>query len=455
MRIDAAAWRSTRLAHRQQRSSVLCLVAMLAYVLDGSAAAMAQVVHLPQSNIRIEQMPQAGVRLPGLPLPPLGNSRNTAIKPQAGAPATPSAVKATAQVPRQTRHASHAGARPTMPDSVAPWPPLQLKLDTQLHLAAASAPYAEAVAPENAGEPGAPHWWDQLQAALAADEQEHSQAPLLDLLDAHAQAIRERADVALATRIGWALYRAQRFTDAARWFELALTKDTTAQSAHQGRFYALQKAGQLQAAFAAAEGDAALQAARADVAVQLALRARQQNAPQAVVSWLRQAIALGKDSADLRTLLAWSLLQAGDAAEAADAFARLYRDQPLDHDLAQGLYLSLEKSRQTARLQTLAAQPGALAELVRRQRALHWRDLGLARDAAELDPQADPALDGATGASIAIGAATRSKSGSAGTSQLLSRQTPALQLRWTNALGAWDAQIAAGQLSAGATHLRH
>lgn len=270
------------------------------------------------------------------------------------------------------------------------------------------------------------------------------------LIAEHASALREQADAALAARLGWALFRAQRFAEAAPWFEHALRLDPGSASAREGAFYALQRTGNLQKAFDVAAEDPALRAARANVAVQLALRAREQNDPGSTVHWLQQAIALGKDGADLRGLLAWSLLQAGDATRAAQEFATLYASRPEDADLAQGLSQSLQASGQTARLAQLAAQPGALANLVRRERAQRWLDLGLARDAAVLDPQATAALAGAAQPSVAAGVYARSKSGAPGTSLLRITQAPVPQLRWANHFGVWDAQLDRTRLDAGA-----
>lgn len=425
---------------RPRWAAPLCLAAAIAYAVDTAAAAHAQVEHLPQQGVQLEQKPQSGVRLPQQSL------RQTPIS-GAAKPAPVVAPQRQPKPPRAPALRAKATASQAQP-VVALEGPLQLKLDTTLRLAALSAP------PTASAVHGAalttPPWWGALLDALDKDERDHAPQPLLDLLDAHAAAVRARADAQLATRLGWALYRAQRFDQAADWFALARAKDSTATSAQQGEFYALQRAGALERAFAAAAGDTHLQSARADVAVQLALRARDRGDAADAVHWLRQAIALGKDDDGTRSLLAWSLLQSGQPAQAADVFAPLYAARPQDRDLAQGLYLSLQRSAQTARLQTLGAQPGALADLLRRQQALHWRDIGLARDAAALDPQADPRLAGAAAPELDVGGAIRDKSGAAGTSQLRTVQLPALRLRWTTTLGSWEARVADNRVDAGA-----
>jgi len=427
----------------------LCLAAALAYAFDATVAAAPRVDYSPQPGMRIERLPQSGVQYP---LQPAAAAAQPPVPALPAAQATPAARR---PVPSAAAHQRHAAPQAAEPG----WPELQLKLSTRLEWPAqrvALRQASAAVSPEAAVAASAasarlPPWWQALESMLQADEQGTPQPELAQRIDAHAAALRALASPDLAARLGWALYRMQQDAQALPWFELALAKDPTLASARQGAFYALQKTGRLQAAYDVAQDDPALRAARADVAVQLALRAREQNQPGQAVEWLRRAIALGKDTPDERSLLAWTLLQAGQAAQAATEFAALVHARPDDADAAQGLLLSLQRSGQTARITQLAAQPGAFADLVRRQRALHWRDLGLARDAAVLDPKADPALAGAAAPSVALGGLVRSKSGAAGTSQLRLEQWPMLHLRWANALGVWDARVERTVVDAGGT----
>lgn len=405
-----------------------CLAAAVAYAWQVDTYAAPRVDYVAQPGVRIEQAPQRGLVLPRQQVKP-------SAAPSAAQPAKP---------PQPLRPSAPHG----------PVPELQLRLSTTLgtwvqnaafqHGApAASASAAPASAP-------LPSWWEDLMTALYADEQGKPQPQLPEQIAAHAQTLRARADAALAARLGWVLYRAEHYAAAAQWFEIALARDSTAASARQGLFYALERAGRWKEAFAAAEDDEKLHAARADLAVQLALRARDAHDPAQAAHWLEQAIALGKDGEDIRSLLAWTLLQADQPAQAAAQFEALLAAYPHDADLAQGLYLSLQRSGQTGKIDALAARPGAFAAEVRKRRALHWRDLGLARDAAALDPAADAPFANAASPSIAFGVHTRDKSGAAGTSQLHSTE-PALRLRWASSLGAWEANIASTRLDAGAT----
>lgn len=443
----------------------LCLAAALAWAFEQPVVAAPRVEYAPQSGVQIERMPQAGVQWPSgqstsrvspAPSQPMEPATRVPAKAQA-APASRSARRSGPRTPLRRPHpVQRKQPLPSAPEQHAP--ALQLALSTQLsigmlgaaHTAAESAhipPKAAASHPASAERPA---WWQALERELQASEQGHPVNELSALVDAHADALRAQADPPLLTRIGWAYYRADDFTAALSWFQSALRKDPALRSARQGAFYTLQKLGRWEQAYDLAADDADLQSARADLAVQLALRAQDAHQPAQAVRWLQQAIALGKDGDNLRALLAWSLLQAGQPAQAASQFEALLRRHPDDAQYAQGLSLSLQRSGQDDMLALWAVKSPAVAALLRQQRARRWLDLGLARDAAVLDPQADPALSGAAQASVAAGAAVRSKSGAAGTSQLRLVQLPALQLRWANTLGSWQVHIDRTVLDAGA-----
>lgn len=444
-------------------ASPLCLSAALAYAFDTVWAAAPDIQYAPQSGVRIERQPQKGILTPRPPAPepaakPKPASQTRPLQPVPPArPAHPAARPASAKN-EQTHAPSEAGLRlkltfwlPALPGPARPAETAAAAPSAAAPSTRPPEPAASPAEPNKTGEVAAqPAWLHALLDALQVDEQGKPQPQLPEQIAQHASALQARGDAALDTRLGWALYRAQQFAQAAVWFAHALRLDPASASARKGAFYALQQSGQLQSAFTVAEGDADLRGARADLAVQLALRAREHNQPARAVDWLRQAMALGKDSPGVQKLYAWSLLQSGQPAQAAAEFSSLYRAQPDDAEIAQGLAQSLTASGQAARLDSLAAQPGALADLLRRQRAQRWLNLGLARDAAELDPLAAEGWTGAAAPSVTIGASARSKSGTPGTSQLRLTQTPVLTLRWTNHLGVWDAQLESARLDAGA-----
>lgn len=373
----------------------------------------AEVRHAPQSGVRIEQGAQRDLQYPALPV----------TQPRSASPTQGQREEATAAERQDEAQEQARSQSPRKP------------VAKSRH----SSPTTQREAPQ-AANALQPPWYRELLAQLSADEQGEPAPFLLYLIGEHAPQLHERGDAPLLARIGWALYRLHKFSEAANWFEAALSKKPQESNAREGLFYALQRSGELARAFEVAAPLAHLQSARADVAVQNALNLRPTD-PSAAAHWLQQAVALGKNDTGTRELLAWTLLQTGRPEAAAELFTALYHEQPSNRDLAQGLLQSLQQSGQSARLAELAVHGGALADLLRRDEALALRDLGLARDAAQRDATADPALTGAAAPSVALGTFTRSKSGGAGTSQLLLRTTPTLQLRWTNELGAWDLSL--------------
>ncbi|MCA1979306.1 MAG: BCSC C-terminal domain-containing protein [Thiobacillus sp.] len=426
----AQRWAAARVCARP-----LCLAAAFAYAVDAAGTATLRVEYHPQPGVHIEYFPQGGLFPPQQPAP--------VLKAAVGHPPVakrPASLKAVPKTAGRTRHAAR-GVESA----------LRLSLTTDLQWPPQTRAPAPAQPPQ--ATPGGlaaalPVAWQPLLDALQHDEQGTPQPQLGGLIELHGDTLRAQADPALKARLGWALYRAQRFADAAAWFQAALSQDPGLATARQGAFYALQRAERLRDAFEVADRDPALRAARADVAVQLALRERQNGDLRAAVHWLQQAIALGKTDVETRSLLAWSALQAGETARAAGEFGLLYDAQPNDANAALGLYQSLKRAGQTARIAELASKPGAFADLVRRDEALSWRDLGLARDAAMV-AGAEPMLAGAAAPSVAAGAYVRSKSGTAGTSRLRIARIPTLSLRYTNQLGAWDAAFHGVSLDAG------
>lgn len=421
------------------QTKLICVAATLAYLIGGPTFAIAQVLHKAQSGVHIERSPQTAVQRPGLPSVATPQPRQPV--PAQTALSKERTENANLRAQRHMRAKPAAiGALPDKTDLAVPLVPLGP--------APATAP-KDGLPSNILGRSGHTTQWKHLLAAIEADEEGRRQLQLPDLIAQHAEELRTQADATLLARLGWALYRSGRFTDATPWFELALAKDATNLSARRGAFYSLQHAGDLERAFTVGEGDPALQAERADVAVQIASHARNRGDPATAAKWLERATALGKSDADLRALYAWSLLEAGDPSRAAEEFITLHASQPQSESVAQGLYLSLRRSGQAARLSELSAQSGALRLLLRKEEALRWYNLGLAHDAAALDANALPTLTGAAALSVATGANVRKKSGMEGTSRLFDVEFPAFQLRFTNLQGVWDAQLQLHQLDAG------
>lgn len=399
------------------------------------------ILRTPQAGTTVLRTPQASVRLQGFPS-------------QAEPPADPvSAPPERARPPRLQSLGNAQRVRPKIrPERQLPAPiepQRQLGYGINLNAKATQTPAGE-TSTDTEPASAVPQWLLELQSLLDAEGRDAPPQRLLDLVAEHGAALRERVNGAQAEQLGWALYRAGQYRDAAPWFRLALERDTTRTGATAGLAYALHRAGDLAEAYRVAGGLEALRTFRGDMAVQLALQARDRKDWAEALHWLERAMAAGRDGRDVQALRAWTELDADQARAAAARFAALYAAEPND-DLAKGLYLSLERSGQTLRIAELAAQPGLFATLARHQAARRWRELGLAADAALLDPKPDSALRGAAGPSIALGTALRDKSGSPGTSQLRLAAMPQLNARWSNACNLWQLDVAAPRLDAGAT----
>jgi len=75
------------------------------------------------------------------------------------------------------------------------------------------------------------------------------------------------------------------------------------------------------------------------------------------LAYLEQSKAQGKSGRDVAMLQAWLLYQAGEDAQAAEAFIDLYRAQP-DRDIAEGIVFSLSRSGRWDELARLADSLG-------------------------------------------------------------------------------------------------
>ena len=123
---------------------------------------------------------------------------------------------------------------------------------------------------------------------------------------------------------------------------------------------------------------------------------------------------------------AWSLLDLGNAAGAAEIFERLYREQP-DEEAAQGLVQSyLRAGRDLSSLEPLA-QGGPLAAMIRQQDTQTKISRKQFLAARQSDPKLSESLGGAGTPRVGILAAVREKSGGEGTSRLRLTAAPAVE----------------------------
>jgi len=145
------------------------------------------------------------------------------------------------------------------------------------------------------------------------------------------------------------------------------------------------------------------------------------------LAYLEQSKAQGKSGRDVAMLQAWLLYQAGEDAQAAEAFIDLYRAQP-DRDIAEGIVFSLSRSGRWDELARLAdSLGGPLKEEAGPSfsQRFYYRKLFVASDAAAPGEFAE--LDNVAAPNIALGSLWRDKAGSSGTTSLRILKTPALE----------------------------
>jgi len=173
-----------------------------------------------------------------------------------------------------------------------------------------------------------------------------------------------RRDAPLAENIGWRLLHEKEPSEAQSWFERAL--DWGVESARAGLALALQQQGKLDAA------EATLRPAtqpehiqlRGQLRFELANRAYAGGKIEEAQQWLNLAEQDGKQGQDIDTLRAWLALNSGDFQQAAMRFDDLYRASPTKEN-AEGLFYSLQRMKNAARLDTFLDDPGPLGERVR------------------------------------------------------------------------------------------
>ncbi len=258
----------------------------------------------------------------------------------------------------------------------------------------------------------------RLRAAL----DRHDAAAVARLAQTLAAPVQARQDFAVATTLGFAAFDQNRMDDAARWFALGAQAPTPAvrDDAQYGAALTAFRQGdaaKAEAIAASHPADGRWGQLRRDA---LMLQAQQASAtnpddPDAL-ALAREVLRLDPERRDAAMLLAWSDLRAGRRAEAAAAFEHLYRATP-DAAAANGL----TNAATPAQGQTLAAELGGPLRPAIQARAAQDAFARKAFLAAyRIDPGLDPALANLDAPSFSLDAASRSKSGSAGTSRLTS-----------------------------------
>lgn len=252
-----------------------------------------------------------------------------------------------------------------------------------------------------------------LRSALAAKDMDTA-ARLSQALTEPAKA---RGDAETALALGWSAMARNQASAAAPWFARAAATAWDTAAIDDARY------GGALAAYTMGDGvlasSVALLASRTERwqrlhADALMLQARQAGDDPMAANLAQQALAVDPNRRDASLMLAWSAQHAGRTTEAAVAFETLYRAQP-DEAAATGLAVAAPATRLQELANTLG---GPLVAAARHHRAM---DAYARKDfltAFQTDPAAYPALENIGATIFGVSTTGRTKSGSAGTSQL-------------------------------------
>lgn len=275
--------------------------------------------------------------------------------------------------------------------------------------------------------------YEHSVAALVAANQRGE--PSVAMFQRLAPQVEARRDSDTALFGGWILFADKQYSEASSWFARVLQWDPARAEAHKGlALCALAEARYDQAiehgrAIPAADA-AGAQALRDAWVGRAGLAYRAARYTDALVA-LGAAAEHGELPRYARLMRAWSRYHLGDTGDAADEFVALYRAEP-DDESAEGALNSLLRLGREQELTALAVF-GPLAEKRRRREAQQAFGEKRFLRARVLDPDAYGRMGAVAAPQASLQAAQREKTGSAGTSQLRLRVSPALELGWAPA----------------------
>jgi cellulose synthase operon protein C len=244
------------------------------------------------------------------------------------------------------------------------------------------------------------------------------------LLAVLAPEIDARKDAATALLGAWSQYQLQKYDDAAAWFERALAWNPASDDARRGLALCAYQQKRYDAALAQAKAMSDRAEGRRDLMRDILVAQAQAAYTAGRHAQSLELLVTAQTQSSLPRhaglLIAWNHMELGETDMAADEFSRLYREAP-DVESAQGAFTALTRAGRDDDLKQLA-QSEPLAGLVRgyhADRAFAEKRFLAARALAPERYAAAPQL--------ALFAATRSKSGDSGTSQLEVQWKPSVE----------------------------
>lgn len=208
--------------------------------------------------------------------------------------------------------------------------------------------------------------YDRQMTRLSALFETQKTAEAVELGRKMADSIRGWKDHKGANLVGWVLYESALYSEAAEWFALAISYDPADSDALYGIALCQFKEGNLGGARLTLLDDGRLSAKQLDERSQTLLgevyfaratMAYQNKDYDECALFLDKAERLGKADDALMEMRGWQRLSAGQYAESAAIFERLYRTSATE-SRAEGLSLSLRKLGDKSKLARLEKELG-------------------------------------------------------------------------------------------------
>ncbi|HWL53971.1 MAG TPA: cellulose synthase subunit BcsC-related outer membrane protein [Chthoniobacteraceae bacterium] len=266
----------------------------------------------------------------------------------------------------------------------------------------------------------------------------------------------ENRDSHLAASLGWAYYRSKKNQSAYTWFEKAVQWDDTNYEAAYGLALTLFRLGRESQAEEVARWRLAqypkMRSILADIETRRAVSSFQSKNYR---TSLQRLLAIQKQrrlSREEQIMLAWNRFHLGEVEAARSDFVRLYRARP-DRFAADGVYTTYATLGNWRDLKGFAdTYKGPIATLYQRHVSERYQAYGLYRKAQAEAPGRVPELEGISSPSAGVEILGRSRSGTAGTSELTEYGARFSGTLYSSALDRFDLSVGIIDLDSGALY---
>ncbi len=263
-------------------------------------------------------------------------------------------------------------------------------------------------------------------------------------------------DSGLAASLGWAYYRSRQDQRAHIWFEKAVQWDENNYEATYGLALTLFRLGRESQAEEVARWRLAqypkMRSILSDIETRRAVSSFESKNYR---TSLQRLLAIQKQrrlTREEQIMLAWNRFHLGEVEAARADFVILYRARP-DRYAADGVYTTYATLRNWRGLKSFAdTHKGPIAALYQRHVSEQYQAYGLYRKAQAEAPQRFPELEGISSPSAGVEIIGRSRSGTAGTSELTEYGARFSGTLYSSGLDRFDINIGIADLDSGALY---